>query len=194
MRVILVLFLPFLLFSSDIKQEIENSLKVVSHKSDLDVRILYTIASIESNFNPYVISFITSDINLLKKLENGFKNTKYTLKYSKYNKKQYIINISSEDEKEMIKIANFFWDMDFNIDFGIMQISKQNLTKNETEYIFSPFYNISKSSNILLSCNEKYKDLKNVIECYNKGFIKKNKYNYYAKFQNNYNKFFGVEK
>lgn len=194
MKAILVLFLPFLLFSSDIKQEIANSLKIVSHQSELNVGILYTIASIESNFNPYVISFVTSDIDLLKKLENGFKDTKYDFKYSKYGKKQYLANISSASEKAMIEIADFFWDMDFNIDFGIMQISKQNLTKNETEYIFSPFYNISKSSNILLSCNEKYKDLKNVIECYNKGFVKKNKYNYYAKFQNNYNKFFGVKK
>ncbi|QKF65557.1 transglycosylase SLT domain-containing protein [Campylobacter corcagiensis] len=194
MKVILVLFLPFLLFSSDIKQEIANSLKIVSYQSELNIGILYTIASIESNFNPYIISFVTSDIDLLKKLENGFKDTKYNFKYSKYGKKQYLANISSVSEKAMIKIADFFWDMDFNIDFGIMQISKQNLTKSETKYIFNPLYNISKSSSILTSCNEKYKDLKNVIECYNKGFVKKNKYNYYAKFQHNYNKFFGVKK
>ena len=158
MRAILVLFLPFLLFSSDIKQEIANSLKIVSHQSNLDIRVLYTIASIESNFNPYLISFITNDINLLKKLDSGFKGTRYKFKFDKYDQ-QYIANISSENEEEMMKIASFLWDMDFiNMDFGIMQISKQNLTQNETKYIFNPLYNMNKSSNILSTCNEKYKD------------------------------------
>lgn len=189
---ILLCFFANILFSQNIKQEIADALKVVSYKTEIDVRILYTIASVESGFEPYIISFLSNDKKLIKSLKNGFyKSENFKININNYDSKRYIVSISSYDKEQMINLAQYLWDMDFNIDFGLMQISKQNLKKAEIKEIFDPTYNIAKSTQILYGCSRFYKDLKNTIECYNKGFSKKSKYNYYAKFDTNFNKFFG---
>ncbi|HDX6248321.1 TPA: transglycosylase SLT domain-containing protein [Campylobacter fetus subsp. venerealis] len=178
----------------DIRQEIADSLKVVANDSGIDVRILYTIAKTESDFKPYIISFLISDYNLVKNLKNGFKNSIYEFRYSKYDKKRYAVSVSSHNKEAIKELAIFFWDFDFNVDFGLMQISKQNLKKDELDYIFNPEYNVKKSKEILTMCANKYLKAKDAIECYNKGFAPKKSYNYYAKFINHYNIFFGDDK
>ncbi|MBR8466474.1 transglycosylase SLT domain-containing protein [Campylobacter sp. faydin G-140] len=189
-----ILATPFLLFA-DIRHEIANSLKEIAVKNNFDSRALYTIASIESNFEPYIISFITTDKMLINTLKNGLNSSDFKIKASKYGKVgRYIVSISANSEQNIINLADILWHRDFNIDFGVMQISKQNLSKNELEFIFKPDYNINKSAKVLSGCVAKYSDLKNAIECYNKGFKQKSKYDYFIKFVTNYNTFFGDNK
>lgn len=178
---------------ADIRQEIADSLKKVAYDSNIDVRVLYTIAKTESDFKPFIISFLTDNKEMIDYLKNGFKDSVYSFRASKYDSNRYAVSISSEDKGAMLELSSFFWDFDFNIDFGLMQISKQNLTKDELEYIFEPEYNINKSKDVLLLCGSKYETAKEAIECYNKGFAKKQNYNYYAKFINHFNNFFGEE-
>lgn len=189
-KLILMIALVSVAFA-DIRLEIANSLKKIAYDSKIDARVLYTIASIESNFEPYIISFLSSDIDFLKQLKKGFENSNCKFKYGKYDNNRYAVSISSKDKEAMINIADVFWDMGFNLDFGVMQISKQNITRDEIKYIFTPAYNIAKGAKILDSCNKRYSDLKNSIECYNKGFTKKKKYSYYVRFESNYKRFFG---
>lgn len=46
-------------------ENIANELKRISLQHNIDKRVLYTLAKIESNFNPLIISFTSSHINFL---------------------------------------------------------------------------------------------------------------------------------
>lgn len=188
------LLLPLFAFG-DIRQEIADSLKSVAYEKNIDARILYVFAKTESDFKPYIISFLTSDGDFVKRLKIAFEGKDFKFRSSKYDKSRYAVSIYSGNKADMIAIADFFWDFDFNVDFGLMQISKQNLTRDELEQIFDPSYNVQKSYEVLSGCIKKYDtDEKDVIECYNKGFGSKKNYDYYAKFINYYNDFFGDER
>lgn len=180
--------------NADVRQDIADSLWAAATSSNIDVRVLYTIAKTESDFQPYIISFLTSDTGLIEKLRAGFKGSIYRFRSAKYNSSKYAVSISSNSKEAMLELAKFFWDFDFNVDFGLMQISKQNLKKDELEFIFDPQYNVSKSKEILALCAGRYSSAKDAIECYNKGFAAKKNYDYYARFMNYFDSFFGEGK
>ena len=92
----------------DVRQEIADSLKSVANDSGIDVRILYTLAKTESNFKPYIISFLSSDFSLVKKLKQGFKNSIYDFKHSKYDDDRYAVSISSSSKEAIKELAVFF--------------------------------------------------------------------------------------
>lgn len=149
------LLLPLFAFG-DIRQEIANSLKSVAYEKNIDARILYVFAKTESDFKPYIISFLTSDGDFVKRLKIAFEGKDFKFRSSKYDKSRYAVSIYSGNKADMIAIADFFWDFDFNVDFGLMQISKQNLTRDELEQIFDPSYNVQKSYEVLIGyCYER---------------------------------------
>ncbi|WP_459881198.1 transglycosylase SLT domain-containing protein [Campylobacter concisus] len=188
----IALFLPMITLGNDIRQEIANSLKSIAYEKNIDARVFYVFAKTESDFEPYIISFLTADGDFIKRLKTAFSDTNFKFRSSKYDKSRYAVSIYSHNKADMIALADFFWDFNFNVDFGLMQISKQNLNRAELAQIFDPSYNIYKSYEVLSNCMKKYdSSSKDVIECYNKGFGRKKKYDYYAKFINYYNDFFG---
>lgn len=188
----LALFLPLAAFCSDIRQEVADSLKSIAYEKNIDARVLYVFAKTESDFEPYIISFLTANSEFINRLKTAFSGKNFKFRSSKYDKSRYAVSIYSRNKADMIALADFFWDFDFNVDFGLMQISKQNLSRAELAQIFDPSYNVYKSYEVLNNCIKKYdSSSKDVIECYNKGFGRKKKYDYYAKFINYYNDFFG---
>ena len=193
-RALLAFLLCACTSNADVRQDIADSLWAAATSSNIDVRVLYTIAKTESDFQPYIISFLTSDTGLIKKLRAGFKGSIYRFRSAKYNSPKYAVSISSNRKEAMLELAKFFWDFDFNVDFGLMQISKQNLKRDELEFIFDPQYNVSKSKEILAVCAGRYSSAKDAIECYNKGFAAKKNYDYYARFMNYFDSFFGESK
>ncbi|MDR1554929.1 MAG: transglycosylase SLT domain-containing protein [Campylobacteraceae bacterium] len=173
------------------EQDIVDAINYVSEKSGVDARIYYSIIDIESDFQPYSISMVING-TILKAIAN-LPAESYSAKSSRYNDK-YLISVFSHSEEEIVELAKALYDFNFNIDMGLMQISKQHVKKDELESIFNPKYNIIKGNNILANCVKKYKVLSQSIECYNKGFRKKETLKYYKKFANSFNSNFGNHK
>lgn len=164
-------------------QDIANSIKKQSNLANVDKRLIYTIAKIESGFNPLVIAFTST------KKDFDFPNAK--TKICKYNKSKYLIQIKSKDKQNLIKIAKYLINQGYKVDVGLMQINSVNFTQNELYKMFELDYNIKKSIRVLSQCQLKMQNLKDTIECYNKGFKKYNKKDYYAKFKNSFITDFG---
>jgi type IV secretion system protein VirB1 len=166
------------------RQAIADAIISVSQKSGLDKSIYYTIVNTESNFNPYSIGIIGS-AKLLQKI----KETKlFSVKTSKYGN-NYLISVAGS-KKDILSLSAALYEFDINFDMGLMQISRQHVTKDELKRIFDFEYNIAKGSNILHSCTKKFNTISEIIECYNRGFqVGKNK-KYYELFAKNYSKNF----
>lgn len=170
------------------KQEIADAIHDVSNQSGVDARIYYSIIEIESGFNPYTLSMVVDG----KVLEATKKLPKenFNVKVSPY-KEKYLTSIFAYSEDDIINLAKILYEFDFNIDMGLMQISKQHIDKEEIDSIFNPKYNIIKGSNVLADCAKKYKVLSQSIECYNRGYISKKSLVYYKKFVKSFNNNFG---
>lgn len=153
--------------------EIANALKLASIQNDIDKRVLYTLAKIESNFNPLVISFTS------KQNHFSFKNlTKRTSRY----KNKYLINFLGE-EKDLQEALRYLIRQGIKVDVGLMQINSTNFKEKEIPFIFNPSYNVKKSLEILKYCIKEKKIVKDSIECYNKGTNRDyQSYEYYKRF------------
>lgn len=172
-------------------EEIIKAIAEVSYNHRVEPEILYTIVKIESNFNPFVISLLTTqkEANLFKSYESKLASISIG-KYSLNNKK-WIVNIFPKSEY----MAKFFiknlLNLNYSIDVGLGQINSANFSLNEIDKILSPTYNLSKAAAVLRSCfNYKKQDIKKTIECYNYGMRKQNSYPYFKKFIENYKKDF----
>ncbi|OCS21965.1 hypothetical protein CFVI97532_07130 [Campylobacter fetus subsp. venerealis cfvi97/532] len=158
-------------------QDIADELKIASAKSNINKRVLYTIAKIESDFTPLIISFTSY------KKDHNYPNLIRSV--GKY-KNKYIISFRGDE----INLKNALEDLinkGYKVDVGLMQINSVNFTKDEIGDIFNIKYNIDKSVSVLKTCIDLTKTTKQSIECYNKG--KKSKYSnydYYEKFKNSY--------
>lgn len=160
---------------------IANALKQASFDSELDSKILYTIAKIESNFNPLIIAFVSSQKAF------AFQNV---ITQVKPYKNKYLINLRGSEmflKKALVELKG----KGINADVGLMQINSKNFSDEEIPYIFDPHYNIAKSVAVLKQCIQKRQTLKDSIECYNKGSRRNyNNYDYYKRFYTSFLKDF----
>ncbi|STQ92069.1 Uncharacterised protein [Helicobacter fennelliae] len=70
---IFLFFLPLEIFANQISLDIANALKKASLQSGIDKKMLYTLAKIESEFNPHIIALLVKrNLILLKKLRKKF--------------------------------------------------------------------------------------------------------------------------
>ena len=166
------------------KKEIADTLKKQAELVNIDKRVLYTIAKIESNFTPFIISFTS------KNKDFKFENVK--MRISPY-KNKYLISIRG-NKQNLIKVAKELISKGYLVDVGIMQINSQNFTASELDKMFELNHNISKSARVLKLCGSKYNNIPHAIECYNKGFRKKASLSYYNRFKTSFLKdFAGVK-
>ncbi|EAH8851399.1 lytic transglycosylase domain-containing protein [Campylobacter lari] len=183
MKKILLLLIFFVCsYANFSSKEISEALKMSAIKYNIDKKILYTIAKIESGFNSNIIAFISKKKWIIKGKNIIVKNFKY--------KNNFLIQVRG-DLDSLKKISSILIKNGYKIDVGLMQINSQNFKLDELDFIFEPKYNISKSISVLKNCKEKFKILKDTVECYNKGTNIGKKYNYYNKFVENYIKDFG---
>lgn len=171
---------------------ISNAIKEVSQKEDIDSRIVYTIAKIESNFEPLVITMLTSKENARRFKDINNPNIKIIASEYTYNNKKWIVNFYPINLAFAKALARAFKKQKFSFDVGIAQINTMNFKIEEIDYIFDPKYNLLKSSKILKDCQHIKKDLKNTIECYNYGTRKRASYPYYKRFYTSFVKNFGA--
>lgn len=172
-------------------EELLKSIKYVAQNEAVAPEVLYTLVKIESNFNPYAISFLTNKQNAqyFKKLET--KNIK--IKISKYtlNTSKWVVSIDPIDAFYAQEIAKDLINQGFNIDVGLGQLNSANFDISEIKYVFDPVYNLTKCAKILRVCfNAKYKDIMQTIECYNYGMRKRASNPYYKRFYEEYKKEF----
>ena len=180
------------------EEEISESIILVADKYKVDPSTIYTIASIESNFEPYVITIETTPkiARLLEALrELGLK---IITGGTTFHSKQAIVNIYPKDIAMAQYIAEILKQNDYAFDLGLMQIHSTNFTLEETAALFYPKNNLEKSMKIFRTCKKRFKAKKNQIECYNRGGGNLNKalknknlkYPYYKRFVEHYNKYF----
>lgn len=163
---------------------IANELKIAAKIHKIDSKILYTLAKIESNFTPLVITFTHTNPNI------KFKNlTKKTQKY----KNKYLISLYG-NESDLRFALKILLAKNIRVDIGLMQINSQNLVAKDLDFIFHPRINIAHAIRILKNCQNAKRTTKATIECYNKGLRQAKKFNYYDKFARSFVKDFGSVK
>ncbi|ECK2550142.1 lytic transglycosylase domain-containing protein [Campylobacter jejuni] len=183
MKILFLMFLTFSLsFCSVDSKEIANALKYNAYKYNINKKILYTIAKIESNFKINIITFVSEKKWNINGGGIKTKNNKY--------KNKYLVQIEG-NIYSLKKITSYLIQNGYKVDVGLMQINSQNFNLNELNDVFTIDYNIKKAISILEQCKNKFQSIKNTIECYNKGNRIGKKYDYYQKFVNNYIKDFG---
>lgn len=182
----------FLNLSAYTNSQIADAIKDVSKTQGVGVKILYTIIKIESNFEPFAISFLTNEQNAkyFKKLEN--KNIKITISNYSLNRAKWVVAIKPINEAHAREIAKMLIKDGFSIDVGLGQINSVNFSKDELDDIFNPEFNLRKCAKVLRKCyNAKSKDMRQTIECYNYGMRNRHSNPYYKRFYEHYKKEFG---
>ena len=172
--------------------DILKSIQFVAQKEGVKPEILYTIVKIESDFKPFVISFLTNKPNAdyFAKLQTPNISVK-TSPYS-FNHSKWVVTINPINEIYAIGIAKNLIQSGFSIDVGLGQLNSVNFDLSEVNYAFNPIFNLTKCAKVLRKCyNAKNKNIKDTIECYNYGMRKRNSNPYYNKFYKNYESFFG---
>ena len=180
------------------EEEVSESILFVAKKYKIDPSTVYTIASIESNFKPYVITIETTPqiARLLEALRD--LGLKIVTGGTTFHSKQAIVNIYPKDIAVAQYIAEILKQNEYAFDLGLMQIHSTNFTLQETAALFYPKNNLEKSMQILTTCRKLFNTQKNQIECYNRGAgnlqkaLKNNisRYPYYIRFVKHYNMYF----
>lgn len=190
-KIFLAIFFSVNLFGYSYS-DILNSIRYVAATQGVEPRILYTIVKIESDFDPFAISFLTNSQNAtyFKSLEND--NIRIKISQYSLNRSKWVVSISPVNEAYATQIARLLIQDGFSIDVGLGQLNSQNFELSEVDEIFNPVQNLTKCSKILRGCfNAKNKDIKNTIECYNYGMRKRHSNPYFNRFFKHYESRFG---
>lgn len=163
----------------------------------LDRRLIHTFIDIESGFKPYLITITAPNTyaELLKKSISKVYGDSVKITSGTYslNTKKTIINVTSQSEPVIIDVARNLYKANIpNFDMGIMQINVCHIKDiGEINRIFNPKINMLYGIKHVHACYDKYGDnIKEVVECYNKGMKPKYSYEYYSKFYHSFTKFF----
>ena len=180
------------------EEEISEAILYIAQKYHIEPSTIYTIASIESNFKPYVITIETTPqiAQLLETLRD--LGLKIVTGGTTFHSKQAIVNIYPKDIAMAQYLAEILKQNEYDFDLGLMQIHSNNFTLKETASLFYPKNNIEKSMQILRSCIKRFSTKKNQIECYNRGGGNLNKalknknlkYPYYKRYTEHYQRYF----
>ena len=180
------------------EEEVAKVITFLAREHAVDTSMLYTLISIESNFEPYVITIETTPktATFLKALKDV--GLKVVTGGVTYHSKQAIVNIYPEDITMAQYIATSLKQNKYDFDLGLMQIHSSNFTLEETTNLFYPKNNIEKGLKILTHCLKTFRTQNNQIECYNRGAgnLKKARrkgkisYPYYKRFISHYNRYF----
>lgn len=179
--------------------EIGDIILSVSNEYNIDPTILYTIASIESDFEPLSIAVETNrrSAEILSKLRSD--NIRVVFGDRKtYHSKISLISLYPKDLETASYIIELLEKNEFCFDVGLMQINTVNFTLSEVRSMFLPENNIRKAATVYDDCRKQFKRLTHRVECYNRGAknlrkdLARNKkyYPYWDRFQEDYKKYF----
>ena len=201
---ILSLFIFFNCSASDkvfSEEHVAETLIKVAKEKKINAKILYTIASIESNFEPLAIAVETTSrsAGVLTALRSKNIRVIYDKEKSKtFHSKISIISLYPKDLETAKYIIKILKKYHFCFDVGLMQINTFNFKEKEVEAMFYPEKNIKKAAEVYGHCKQRFSSLKHRIECYNRGKgnlskdLKRKKYYYpyWKRFKRHYKKYF----
>lgn len=183
MKKILLLFLCVISAFAYSKDEIVNAILEISAKNAIEAEILYTIVKIESKFDPFAISLLTSEDEA--RIFGNFNDENITINMQKYkfNQQKWLVSLYPKNEEMAKFFAKKLIDLGYNIDVGLGQINSINFKQSEIDEIFKPTYNLQIAAKVLRHCyKNKNQDIKKTIECYNYGVRNRLSYPYFNKF------------
>lgn len=170
---------------------IAQSIKKVAAEKYFDVKVIYTLAQIESGFKPFKISMLTHPKNAqqFKKAENE----RVKVEVKNYFLDESLMQVSFHPQNLALSksLVRVFKKQKLNFDVGLMQINSNNFGLLEIDSIFEPKYNISKAMVGLNFCSTKFQKTSEIIECYNSGTKLEKRMPYYKYFVKKYKKNFG---
>lgn len=172
------------------EEEVANMIVSASQRWELDAELLYTLASVESDFNPLAIAVETTEkkAKILKELDSP----EIRVRLGKtFHSGLTVVSIRPKDYETARFIIRILEENEFIFDVGLFQINTCNFTLEEVDEMFSPRQNIEKACIHLKSCTKQFSDKIHQIECYNRGGgnlrkmlkTKKRYYPYYKRFK-----------
>ncbi len=168
-----------------------------AQKYNLDYRMLYTIASIESDFEPMAIAVETSfeKAQVLRQLASESIKIRTG---TTYHSKIALVSIYPDSYETAVFIITRLEALGFTFDVGLMQINTVNFDRYEVEEMLSPEQNLEKACKHLSGCVSRFKNKAHQVECYNRGggnlskMLRKGKayYPYWDRYKQHWNKYF----
>lgn len=180
------------------EEEIATAILNISKKYKIKPQILFTIASIESDFEPLAIAVETSprSAKVLTMLRS--QGIRVIGGGETFHSKKSVVSIYPDDLDAAILIAEVLEKEGFIFDLGIMQINTFNFNLAESIEMFYPNKNLEKAAIHLSGCIKRFKKEAHQIECYNRGGGNLNKmlkkggkyYPYYKRYKKHYKRIF----
>ncbi|CAA6806687.1 MAG: Unknown protein [uncultured Sulfurovum sp.] len=171
----------------------------VSAKYSLEPSMLFTLASIESDFEPLAIAVETSPSSA--KTLTALRSDKIRVVYGgkTFHSGLSIVSIYPDNLETASYIAGLLEEMGFTFDVGLMQINTCNFSLKEAKDMFNPEKNLEKAAKHLSGCVKRYKNKVHEVECYNRGagnlnrMLRKKKYYYpyYKRYKKHFTSYFG---
>lgn len=153
-RLVFVLLFPLLLSAETI-----NVWEKIGKVYNVDPRLLYSIATVESNHNQFVVAFNAKKMTQ----EQGERLQAFLAQNGIEGKMQsYVVSIRNKNKQDAIKVVNFLYTNDYpRFDMGMMQINsihKPLLDKARISFsdLFDPIVNIQVGAYVLANCLQRY--------------------------------------
>jgi hypothetical protein len=183
------------------EEEVANSIIKASEKYNINPKILYTLASIESNFHPMVITVETTEesARVLSTLRRAGVRVVFSPKAKTFHSGLSIIDIYPDSTEIASYIIKLLKKHKFCFDVGLMQINTVNFSVKEAEKMYYPEKNIDRAARVFAGCQKRFNSIIHQVECYNRGAgnlksaLRKNKryYPYWRRFRRHYKNYFG---
>jgi len=188
------------LFSSDLpfsEKEVAQEIVKQAKANDIDTRILFTLASTESDFKPLSIAIETSPARaeILKSLAS--KNIEVTAGKT-FHSKIALVTLYPKDYPTAVFLITKLEELGFTYDVGLMQVNTCNFCLSETKKMLDPKSNIEKATKHFKVCQKEFSSIKLQVECYNRGagnlrkMLKKggNYFPYWKRYKEHWDRYF----
>jgi len=179
------------------EREVGLMMLMKSTKYGLNPKMVYAIASVESDFEPLAIAVETSKpkADVLRKLAS--KNIRVRIGKT-YHSKINLVSLYPDSYKTAVFIINNLERLGFTFDVGLMQVNTCNFNQKEVRLMLDPEANLEKASKHLKGCVDRYSSTKLQVECYNRGAGNLNRmlkkggryFPYWKRYKKHYYKYF----
>jgi type IV secretion system protein VirB1 len=170
---------------------VADSLSHVSKTKAFDVRVLYTLAQLESNFNPFKITMVVPSALAKKLYKSQTQRIKVVEHKYEANSTLKRVDFFPENLALAKSLAKTFKQQKLLFNAGLMQINSEKLDLIEIDSIFEPQYNLAKGIQSLDTCRRNFEKNHEIIECYKWGKQLKKDFPYYKAFIKQFNHNFG---
>ena len=153
-KIIFILCLPLFIYAETV-----NVWEKIGKVYNVDPRLLYSIAKVESNHNQFVVAFNAKKMTA----EQGERLQAFLNQNGIEGKMHsYVVSNRNKNKREAIKVVEFLYANDYpRFDMGMMQINsihKPLLDKARISFsdLFDPIVNIQVGAYVLANCLQRH--------------------------------------